>query len=413
MVPRPHLDDVLKRLPELKIDLKSSNEICVLVDSKAFYFGSHGLLVLDTFAQPRSLRDALNELKERVVGSQDWVDLTSTIFRMYEAGILRDEGASQPELSPQAVGFGSALIHNEMLNDRERTECYLNAIREVVRPGDVVVDIGTGTGILAIAAARAGAKHVYAIEATSIGEIAQAHFEANGLADRITLIPGWSTRISLPEPADVMISEIIGNEPLHERVLEVTVDACERLLKQDGRLVPNRLKVFALPVHIPSSELTRRTVTVESVRNWQAWYEVDLGALADAAGRTPHQFAVNPHEAKRWRTLSDPVVLADLDLKTNRYTMLDLTHTATAKDSGILNAIVVYFELYLGPTTRLSTDPAVVIPSSAWRSPVWVFLDGPSLEIGDRFDIRYRYRADGIHSGISVSHSCSRLLKEV
>jgi len=152
---------------------------------------------------------------------------------------------------------------------------------------------------------------------------------------------------------------------------------------------------------------------VESVRNWQAWYEVDLGALADAASRTPHQFAVNPHEAKRWQTLSDPVVLADLDLKTNRYTMLDLTHTATAKDSGILNAIVVYFELYLGPTTRLSTDPAVVIPSSAWRSPVWVFLDGPSLEIGDRFDIRYRYRADGIHSDVSVSHSRSQLLKEV
>jgi predicted RNA methylase len=70
--------------------------------------------------------------------------------------------------------------------------------------------------MLAIAAACASS-HVYAIEASGIGKLAKAIFKANGLADRITLIEGWSTQVNLPEKADVLISEIIGNEPLGEQ----------------------------------------------------------------------------------------------------------------------------------------------------------------------------------------------------
>lgn len=403
MIPHPHLDDVLKRLPELRLELKSSDDICILVDNEPFHFGPHALFILDAFAQPRTLREALHQLKERVTGVQDWVDLTSTIFRMYEVGILQDESHSQPKLSSQTTGYDAAPIHVAMLNDKTRTSRYLAGIQEVVQPGDVVVDVGTGTGILAIAAARAGARHVYAIEASSIGKIAQEHFEANGLADRITLISGWSTRICLPELADVMVSEMVGDEPLQERVLEITVDACERLLKPDARLVPNRLKVFGLPLTIPPDKLVEHTVAAESVQNWQAWYGVDFNALATVARQTPHQFSLNPYEARDWHTLSEPVLLADLDLKTNRHTMLDYTHTVTATTSGILNGLLVYFELDLGPTTRLSTHPAVVEPSNHWLTPVWVLLEALSLEAGDYFKVRYRYRADGIYSDVRIS----------
>ena len=71
------------------------------------------------------------------------------------------------------------------------------------------------------------------------------------MADRITLIKGYSTKINLPERADVLVSEIIGDEPLEEEVLKVTMDARNRFLKPSARLLPCALQVFGLPVTIP------------------------------------------------------------------------------------------------------------------------------------------------------------------
>ena len=89
-----------------------------------------------------------------------------------------------------------------MLHDDRRTGDYLAALAEAVRPGDVVLDIGTGSGVLAVAAARAGARRVYAVEASDIAEVAERVFAANGVTDTVTLVPGWSREIELPEPAD-------------------------------------------------------------------------------------------------------------------------------------------------------------------------------------------------------------------
>src|SRR4051812_12021176 len=133
---------------------------------------------------------------------------------------MPDEESQRVKLSQDVM-----QLHLEMLNDRTRTLSFIEAIRETVRPDDIVLDIGTGTGILAATAARAGARHVYAIEAGQIQKVARALFESNGLKDRITLIRGWSTQIELPERADVLISEVIGHEPLAEDVLETTADA--------------------------------------------------------------------------------------------------------------------------------------------------------------------------------------------
>ena len=89
-----------------------------------------------------------------------------------------------------------------------------------------------------MAAAPAGAKRVYAIEVRPIAEVAARFFQGSGLGDRITLIRGNSTEISLPERADVLVSEIIGNDPLAEQVLDTaTCDAVARLLKPGARLI--------------------------------------------------------------------------------------------------------------------------------------------------------------------------------
>ena len=101
------------------------------------------------------------------------MDLMTTIMHLYEAGILQEGYRDRPFLKSRDSGFDAAPIHISMLNDRTSTSNYLDGIREVVKKGDIVLDIGTGTGIWAVAAAKAGAKHVYAVEASGIGKSAR------------------------------------------------------------------------------------------------------------------------------------------------------------------------------------------------------------------------------------------------
>jgi type I protein arginine methyltransferase len=284
-------------------------------------------------------------------------------------------------------------FHAEMLNDKTRTANYLDAVRNVVRPGDVVVDIGTGTGILAIAAARAGASHVYAIEAGRIGETARRLIAANGLADRITLLRGWSTQIWLPERADVVISEVIGNEPLDEGVIGITRDALRRLAKPGARLVPSRVRILGLPVTIPDEELDKLTLTTQTLQNWHSWYDITFDPLAEVAQSSRFSsffgYFINPYRMRTWEPLSDPVPLADIEFTPWTSPWISTTRIVTAKTNGQLTGLVAYFELYAGPTPFLSTHPMAVDERNHWLSPVRVFTKPMALRPDDRFEITY------------------------
>ena len=383
----------LRRVPDIRVDIDSSNNIRVLSDHLAYHLGPHGLAILDAFYQPTTVSEALERLGETVSDTQDWIALTNTIVQLHEAGILQDESQRTQKPRVDKSGYGAAGIHVAMLNDRARTSGFLSGIEETVGAGDVVLDIGTGTGVLAMAAARAGAKHVYAIEASGIGESARAVFEANGLADRITLLQGWSTQLSLPERADVLISEMIGNEPLGEHVLETTLDARKRLLEAEARLVPSKVRIFGLPVTIPRTERMKRLVTIETLQNWRSWYGMDFEPLAEMHHDMFPEFYIRPQEASRWRTLSEPMMLAEVDLRKVERLLIDNSTIITANISGQLDGLLVYFELDLGPHTRFSTHPAQVNRDNSWRSPVWALVDPLAVQAGEQLEVTYQYRA--------------------
>jgi protein arginine N-methyltransferase 1 len=146
-------------------------------------------------------------------------------------------------------GFGSAFTHEEMLLDQIRCDAYREAIRCTVKPGDVVVDLGAGTGLLSFFALQAGARHVYAIEMTRIADVAAELIEANGFRDRITLIRQTSTRARLPERCDVLVTETLSAFCFDtENIIEFVADARERFLKPGGRIVPESADTFLLPV---------------------------------------------------------------------------------------------------------------------------------------------------------------------
>jgi protein arginine N-methyltransferase 1 len=144
--------------------------------------------------------------------------------------------------------FSDLEMHLWMLADGTRAEAYAKSIDLVVREGDVVVDVGAGTGLLSMMACRAGAARVYAIEETSVAALARLIIEDNGMSDRIVLLEGRSTSLSLPEPADVVVSETIGSFVFSEGILGTLHDARSRFLRPGGALVPGRIRIHMTPV---------------------------------------------------------------------------------------------------------------------------------------------------------------------
>ncbi len=385
----------LRRASNLKIRVDPDGQIAVESPDGEAVCGSHGLAVLDVFSTAITLGDAVARLRPTVHGAQDWLDLTNTIIQLHEGGILLAGGETGSSLDREPRGFAAPEVHVSMLNDEARTAGFLTAIAETVKPGDVVVDVGTGTGVLAIAAARAGARHVYAIEASSIGQVAELMFEANGVADRITLLEGRSTRVDLPEEADVLISEIIGNEPLREQVLETFLDARMRLLKPDARLVPERLSVFGIPVEIRAADLGPHTFTRQAAARWREAYGMDFSPLSVVAASPGQSFLAQRSEASQWRRLSDPIQLFDVDLRTHTDAAVRSTVKAAATSSGVINGFVIFFDLHVGSSVRLTTDPASASEHSHWRNPVEILPAPLNVKPGDLIEVTYRYGVPG------------------
>ncbi len=135
------------------------------------------------------------------------------------------------------------------LIDEKRTRAFGKAIANTVRPGDVVVDMGTGSGVLAMLAARAGAKRVYAVELdrNNIATL-EAVFRANALSEKIILICGDVCKVDLPEPVDVILGEMIATALLEE--LQVpAMNNMLRFAKRSTRVVLSRYKTFVDLVH--------------------------------------------------------------------------------------------------------------------------------------------------------------------
>ena len=304
-------DTVLQLAPALRTRLDAAGH--VLVDSPVgtiVDIGPSGFEILSLFSQPLRLGDAIARLEDVHRNSTDFAPTISVINMLIEESALVGPDAGRARSS----GWADPVEHARMLHDDRRTGDYLAALVAAVRPGDVVLDIGTGSGVLSVAAARAGARRVYAVEATDIASVAERVFEVNGVQDRVTLLTGWSRQIELPEKADLLVAEIIGNEPLEEEILETTLDARRRLLKPRARLIPHALTLVARPVQLPEAEIRQRAYGRGAVERWRDLYGIDFQPLLDAALPGPVHTITEGEVVAMWPQMGPPVVLGSLDL---------------------------------------------------------------------------------------------------
>jgi len=140
--------------------------------------------------------------------------------------------------------YGKLHIHEMMLLDNIRTKAYQKAIFKNVKKGDVVIDVGAGTGILSLFAVQAGAKRVYAVEPTEIINLAKKIAKDNNLSSRIKFINSKIENADIPEKADCIVSEWLGVFAIQENMLPSVVFAKENFLKKGGKLLPEKVNLY-------------------------------------------------------------------------------------------------------------------------------------------------------------------------
>ncbi|XP_042483662.1 probable histone-arginine methyltransferase CARM1 isoform X2 [Macadamia integrifolia] len=180
--------------------------------------------------------------------------------------------------------YGQLLHQQNMLQDYVRTGTYYAAVIENRADfiGRVVVDVGAGSGILSLFAAQAGAKHVYAVEASEMAEYARRLIAGNpSLGQRITVIKGKVEEVELPEKADILISEPMGTLLINERMLETYVIARDRFLLPNGKMFPTIGRIHMAPF---SDEFLYVEIANKALF-WQQqnYYGIDLTPLYGSA----------------------------------------------------------------------------------------------------------------------------------
>ena len=269
--------------------------------------------------------------------------------------------------------------HREMIGDATRTGAYRRAIFRTVRPGDVVLDLGSGTGILALFARQAGAARVYAIERTDMVQIARHLCRANGLDRHVRFLHGLSTELGLPERVDLIVSEIIGSFGLEEGLLRYLVDAKKRFLKPGGRVLPLDLELFLAP-----SEDRTIQDRLDVWDRTEAMYGVNFLPARRLAAARMYEVGAYPEDL-----LGEPACLQRIDLFGVRdIHMRGRVHFEVMRP-GRLTGLAGWFRTRLAEEIWLSTEPP--LKDSSWEN-VFFPLERPlDVRPGDHIDAKVLY----------------------
>jgi type I protein arginine methyltransferase len=264
--------------------------------------------------------------------------------------------------------------YGAMIADSLRTDAYREALRQAVKPGTVVLDIGTGTGIFALLACRFGARKVYAIEPSDAIEVAREIAAANGCRDRIEFIQELSRKVDLPERADVIVSDIRGVLPFFDHHLPSIIDARERMLIDGGALIPKCDSLWAAVAEAPE---LYKTYAVP----WEGnSYQIDMNAARPIATNTWGTGRVKPEQL-----LTESKCWAMLDYLTIREPNYRGEVTWNAARSGTAHGLSVWFDAILANGVGFSNAPNA--PELIYGSAFFPWSEPVTLAVGDTISV--------------------------
>ncbi len=283
----------------------------------------------------------------------------------------------------------------EMLRDSGRNDAYQGAIGRAVAaagPAAVVLDIGAGTGLLAMMAARAGAERVYACEPVKpLAETAAEVVAENGLAGAVTVIAKASSDVGvgddLPEPARLIIADPIDGGLLADDMIPALRHAIANLAAPGLRVIPAGATVYGMLVECPD------LMSINPIGRISGFDLSAFDRFRDPSAERPFHLAVDPH-----RALTAHFEIARIDFAAPPAAEVTRALTAAACATGTGHAVVFWYDLHLDQETTLSTGPGA--PQGHWGQSIR-FLDrhlavtaGDSLAlIGVHGDTGFTFRA--------------------
>ncbi|GAX15725.1 type I protein arginine methyltransferase [Fistulifera solaris] len=267
-------------------------------------------------------------------------DEVETTGELNQTAKQKEEDVSAEDRTSKDYYFDSYAhhaIHEEMLKDDVRTKTYQMAIMDNKHlfQDKIILDVGCGTGILSMFAAQAGAKHVYAVDCSSIIDQARKIVERNGFADKITLIKGKVEEIDLPvDHVDIIVSEWMGYMLLYESMLDTVIYARDRWLIPNGIIFPDKAVLFMAGVEDGS-------VKRERFDYWHDVYGFDMTPIKEIAITEPVVDVIDPKAI-----VTNAVPILRLDILTCKKEDLEFTakFRLQAHRDDYIHGFVTYFE---------------------------------------------------------------------
>lgn len=269
-----------------------------------------------------------------------------------------------------------------MIADTARIDAFTRALRRVITPESVVVDIGTGTGILALLACQLGARRVYAIEPNDAIHVAREAAAANGYADRIEFLQALSTAVTLPEQVHLIVSDIGGLLPWLQHHVTTIVDARTRFLAPGGTLMPQRDVLWMALVEAP--ELYRR-----HAEPWESHaYGLDL-----TSGRQRTINTWRPGGITGEQLLAPPIRVTVVDYAEITSPNLDVVARWTVSRAGTTHGFGAGIDRILIDGIGFSNAPDCenrLPPDAIYRTVFFPWSSPVVLDVGDIVTVKFR-----------------------
>lgn len=266
-----------------------------------------------------------------------------------------------------------------MIADAGRMDAYIRALQNAVKPGSVIIDLGSGPGLFALTAAQLGARRVYAIEPDDVIQVGRDAAREHGFSDRIEFIQDLSTNVTLPERADVIVSDLRGVLPWFAHHLPSIVDARARFLAPGGILIPARDTVWTAIVEVPeyyeslvqpwSGPLTMNSARRMAVNNWS-------------------KIRVTPDNL-----LGQPVCWHELDYYHLEEANCSEDVSLTAARAGVAHGLTIWFDAELFADIGFSNGPDQ--EALIYKSAFFPFQEPLEVSAGDRIDVHLNGRLIG------------------
>jgi len=260
-------------------------------------------------------------------------------------------------------------IHEEMLKDEVRTLTYRNSMwhNKHLFKGKVVLDVGCGTGILSMFAAKAGAAKVIGVDMSSIVEHAKTIVSNNGLSDTVTIIRGKVEEIDLPvEKVDIIISEWMGYCLFYESMLDTVLYARDKWLAEGGLMFPDRATLYITGIE-------DRQYKDDKIHWWDDVYGFDMSSIKKTALTEPLVDTVNPNQV-----VSNSCLIKEIDIQTCSKEDIPFSSPfqLQIRRNDYMHALVCYFNIEFSKChKRVGFSTAPEAPYTHWKQTVFYLED--------------------------------------